>query len=107
MSKACSQPYDESRHRNHLPECGEIADSNGQVIVIEQGRFRLELLSLTQLYAAMAFFENRHGGSTRMGPSGGDHGEFQPRQSRLPAGINDKHNRKKVLAILKSAARLF
>jgi hypothetical protein len=37
---------------------------------------------------------------------GGDHWEYQPWQSRLPAGINNRHNRAKVLSALESASAI-
>lgn len=103
MGRISIEPYDEAKHRNRMPEvCRDIVP-NGQVIVVEEGRFRLECLSIEQLRAAIGYFEKKDGGSTRADSSGGDHWEFQSWQSRLPAGINNQHNRNKILGLLMAA----
>lgn len=103
MGRISLEPYDPAKHANHMPEVCQTIVSNGQVIVVEQGRFRLEFLSLEQLIAAIAFFDKTDGGSTRLDASGGDHWEFQGWQSRLPASINNKRHRHKILSLLRSA----
>lgn len=103
MGRISLEPYDKTKHRNHMPELCKTIVSHGQVIVIEQGRYRLEFLSLEQLKTAISYFSKKDGGSTRLNASGGDHWEFQSWQSRLPAGINNKHHRDKILNLLRVA----
>lgn len=103
MGRIALEQYDETKHRNHMPEVCRNIVSSGHVIVVEQGRFRLEFLSMEQLRTAIAYFEKKDGGSTRTEAGGGDHWEFQSWQSRLPAGINNKHNRHKILNLLRAA----
>jgi hypothetical protein len=76
-----------------------------KVLVFRSGRFQLEFLSRAQLEAAIAYFHSPSG-STRLSPVCGDHWEFQLWHSRLPAGINNAHNRPKVLAALDAARNL-
>lgn len=80
-------------------------ESVREVLVVMVAQFRLEFLSKAQLEAAIAYFR-APSGSTRQSATGGDHWEFQPWQSRLPAGINNAHKRPKVLAALVAARRL-
>ena len=101
MSTAVVLAFDPGIHRNHMPEI----DAPGQpthVLVVSVGRFQLEFLSRLQLEAAIGHLESNTG-STRMHAVGGDHWEFQPWQSRFPAGINNAHNRPKILTALKAA----
>lgn len=97
-----TEDFDAERHVNHMPEVDDGSESFGRVLFVEVGRYRLAFLSPAQLDAAIAYFE-RPGGSTRMDPSGGDHWEFQPWQSRLPKGIVNAHNRPRILKALQSA----
>jgi hypothetical protein len=103
MAKIWVESYDVIKHKNHMPEVCQKIDPQGQVIIIEAGQFRLEFLSLKQVEAAIAYFEKKDGGSTRLSAGGGDHWEFQSWQSRLPAGINNKHHRPKILSSLRFA----
>ena len=101
MSRIAVEAFDPAAHRNHMPEV-PAPDRPRNVLVVTIGRFRLEFLSTAQLQAAIAYFHSPSG-STRLAAAGGDHWEFQPWQSRLPAGINNSHNRPRVLAALQSA----
>lgn len=107
MPRIHIEQFDEKIHRNHMPEVESCISFTGYVIVVEVGRYRLEFLSLTQLAAAIEYFEKREGVSTRLSASVGDHWEFQSWISRLPAGINNKHNRSRVLSTLKQAYKKF
>ena len=104
MTRVRIEQFDAEVHRNHMPEVGQTIDPRGQVIVVEHGRYRLEFLSLEQLAVATRFFGDKTGGSTRLGPINGSHWEFQPWSSRLPAGINNKHNRQGIQEALAQAA---
>lgn len=95
------------KHINHMPEVCSAIDAQGQVIVVEEGKYRLEFLSLKQLNVAIEYFSKKDGGSTRLNASGGEHWEFQPWQCRLPAGINNKRHRPKILHALESAMALY
>jgi hypothetical protein len=101
MSRIAIEAFDPALHRNHMPEV-LAPDRPRNVLVVTVGRFRLEFLSTAQLRAAIDYFQSPSG-STRLAVSGGDHWEFQPWQSRLPAGITNSHNRLAVLAALQSA----
>ncbi|WOS42052.1 hypothetical protein [Xanthomonas rydalmerensis] len=104
MSRISVETFDPLVHRNHMPE---ISSPNcvRHVLVVSSGKFRLEFLSRAQLEAAISYFLSSSG-STRLAAQGGDHWEFQPWQSRLPAGINNRHNRDQVLSALLSAREL-
>lgn len=102
MARIWTEEFNPDRHVNHMPEVDDRIGSFRRVLIVEVGRYRLEFLSLAQLEAAIAYFE-RPGGSTRLDPSGGDHWEFQPWQSRLPKGIINSHNRPRILKALRSA----
>jgi hypothetical protein len=101
MSNFAVVEFDPALHRNHMPEVPS-PDDPVKVLIVKTGRFQLEFLSSAQLEAAILYFRNPSG-STRENPSGGDHWEFQSWQSRLPAGINNSHNRPKVLSALIAA----
>jgi len=101
MSTFAIEAFDPSVHRNHMPEVPAPVSAR-KVLVTKIGKFQLELLSKAQLEAAISYFRSPSG-STRLPASDGDHWEFQPWQSRLPAGINDAHNRARVLAALVAA----
>ncbi|HVT33293.1 MAG TPA: hypothetical protein VHE32_11630 [Rhodanobacteraceae bacterium] len=101
MSSIVVEAFNPEVHRNHMPEVPAPAVPH-KVLVVVVGRFRLEFLSSAQLEAAIAYFRSPSE-TTRMPAGGGDHWEFQRWQSRLPAGINNSHNRPKVLAALDSA----
>ncbi len=101
MSSVAVQAFNPALHRNHMPEISS-PDTPRKVLAVCVGRFRLEFVSCAQLEAAVAYFRSPSG-STRLSAGGGDHWEFQPWQSRLPAGINNAHNRPKVLAALEAA----
>lgn len=107
MARTWIEPYMAEKHINHMPEVCNAIDPQGQVIVVEEGKFRLEFLSLKQLNVAIEYFSKKDGGSARLNASGGDHWEFQPWQCRLPAGINNKHHRSKILHALESARALY
>lgn len=98
------EAFNPSVHRNHMPEV-PAPEPAREVLVIEIARFRLEFLSKAQFEAAIAYFR-APSGSTRQSATGGDHWEFQPWPSRLPAGINNAHNRPKILAALLAAKDL-
>ena len=104
MSRVRIEQFDPDVHRNHMPEVGQKIDPKGQVIVVEYKRFRLEFLSREQLAVAVRYFEDKTGGSTRARSINGDHWEFQPWTSRLPAGINNRHNRPGMQKALAEAA---
>ena len=104
MSGHAIVTFDPQIHRNHMPEVASPG-SPQHVLVVSSGKFRLEFLSQSQLQAAITYFRSPSG-STRVDASGGDHWEFQPWQSRLPAGINNSHNRSRVLAALEAAKEL-
>lgn len=107
MARTWVETYMAGKHINHMPEvCNEI-DVHGQVIVVEEGKYRLEFLSLKQLDVAIEYFAKKDGGPTRLNTSGGDHWEFQPWHCRLPAGINNKHHRPRILHALESAMALY
>jgi hypothetical protein len=101
MSTVKIESFDAAIHRNHMPEALSPPVPR-KVLVVCVGKFRLEFLSLAQLDLAIAYFRNPSG-STRRDSSSGDHWEFQPWQSRLPAGIVNAHNRPRVLAALVAA----
>jgi hypothetical protein len=104
MKIVAIESFDPILHRNHMPELPAPA-SPQKVLVVVVGKFRLEFLSRAQFDAAMAYFASPSG-TTRMTAMGGEHWEFQPWRSRLPAGINNRHNRPRVLAVLTSAKEL-
>jgi hypothetical protein len=104
MSSVSVEDFDPAVHCNRMPEVALPATPR-KVLVVTCGRFRLEFLSRAQLEAAIAYFRSPSG-STRMHVDGGDHWEYQPWQSRLPAGINNRHNRAKVLSALESASAI-
>lgn len=104
MSTLAIETFDPTIHRDHMPEIPSPSPAR-HVLVVSSGRFRLEFLSEPQLEAAIAYFQSPSG-STRCSIAGGDHWEFQPWQSRLPAGINNRHNRKRMLAALLSSRGL-
>ncbi len=87
-----------------MPEISSPATPRN-VLVVSLGRYQLEFLSNAQLEAAMAFFRATSG-ATRMQAIGGDHWEFQPWQSRLPAGMKRSHNRRRLLAALETSTAL-
>ena len=101
MSCSVIVPFNPEIHRNHMPEV-ECPASVRNVLVVSSGKFQLEFLSQAQLQAAISYFRSPLG-STRRCAAGGDHWEFQPWQSRLPAGINNSHNRGSMLAALEAA----
>ena len=103
MPKVSIESYDKDAHRNHMPEFGDQIDPNGQVIIIEISKYKLEFLSLNQLQAAISYFGSKTHPSSRLNASGGDHWEFQSWVSRLPKGIINNHNRERVLKTLKLA----
>lgn len=103
MARTWIEAYTANKHTNHMPEVCHNIEPHGQVIVIEEGKFRLEFLSLLQLEAAIEYFKNPNTGSTRLNSSGGDHWEFQQWHCKLPSSINNKHHRPKILQALKSA----
>lgn len=96
--------FDPALHRDHMPEVAAPINPRC-VLLVGAGRFRLCFLSQAQLEAAIAYFQSPSG-STRMQAGGGDHWEFQPWQSRLPAGINNARNRPRMLSALQSARGL-
>lgn len=102
MTRIWTEKFDASTHVNHMPEVDNEIASFRTVVIVEVGKYRLDFLSEAQLDAAIKYFE-RPTGSTRIDPSGGDHWEFQPWQSRLPKGIINKHNRPTILKALRSA----
>ena len=104
MSSAAIEDFDPAIHRDHMPEL-PAPPGPRRVLVVTHRAFRLEFLSQAQLDAAIAYFR-APSGSTRIVFAGGDHWEFQPWQSRLPAGINNSHNRPAVLAALIAAREL-
>ena len=104
MSTVAVEAFDPSVHRDHMPEVSSPS-SPRQVLAVTSSKFRLEFLSQAQLEAAISYFRSPSG-STRLPATGGDHWEFQPWQSRLPAGINNAHNRSRVLTALLSAREL-
>lgn len=104
MSNLAIEAFDPEVHRDHMPEVSSSSPAR-HVLVVASGKFRLEFLSQAQLEAAIAYFRSPSG-STRVPATGGDHWEFQPWQSRLPAGINNAHNRDRVLSALLSAREL-
>lgn len=104
MKSSVIEIYDPSVHRNHMPDV-PAPEPAREVLVITIAKFRLEFLSNAQLEAAIVYFR-KPSKSTRQCSAGGDHWEFQPWQSRLPTGINNAHNRPKVLAALIAARRL-
>jgi len=104
MSTLAIEAFDPAVHRDHMPEVSSPSPAR-HVLVVSSGKFRLEFLSQAQLEAAIAYFRSPSG-STRVSATGGDHWEFQPWQSRLPAGINNSHNRDRVLSALLSAREL-
>ena len=101
MSTHTIEAFDPAIHRNHMPEVPSPSTIRF-VLVVSSGKFRLEFLSQAQLEAAIDYFRSPSG-STRLSATGGDHWEFQPWQSRLPAGINNSHNRGRMLSALLSA----
>ena len=103
MTKIWDEPFDFKRHRNHMPEVGGELDSDGSVIIVECGRYRLEFLSVVQLETAIDYFRSKTHPSTRMNASGGSHWEFQPWHCRLPPGVGNSKNRPRVLKALKAA----
>lgn len=104
MKSSAIEMFDSSVHRNQMPDV-PAPEPAREVLVIAIAKFRLEFLSNAQLEAAIAYFR-KPSNSTRQCSAGGDHWEFQPWQSRLPAGINNAHNRPKVLAALVAARPL-
>lgn len=104
MSTLAVEEFDPAIHRDHMPEVPSPSHAR-RVLVVSSGKFKLEFLSQAQLEVAIAYFCSPSG-STRMYVTGGDHWEFQPWQSRLPAGINNAHNRDRVLSALLSAREL-
>lgn len=107
MARTWIEPYSTEKHINHMSEVCSAIDPHGQVIVVEEGMYRLEFLSLEQLKVAIDFFSKKDGGSTRLNASGGDHWEFQSWQCKLPAGINNKQYRPRILHALESAMALY
>lgn len=103
-SRTLIVPFDPQLHRNHMTEV-DCPASVRHVLIVSSGKFQLEFLSQAQLQAAIRYFR-APSGSTRRSAGGGSHWEFQPWQSRLPAGINNAHNRGKMLAALESASGL-
>jgi hypothetical protein len=97
MSTSVIEAFDPTVHRDHMPEVPSTSPAR-HVLVVSSGKFRLEFLSQAQLEVAIADFRSPSG-STRVSAYG-DHREFQPWQSRLPAGINNAHNRDQVLSAL-------
>ena len=104
MSTHAIEAFDPAVHRDHMPEIPSPSPARC-VLVVSSGKFRLEFLSQAQLEAGITYFRSPSG-STRVSAIGGDHWEFQPWQSRLPAGINNAHNRERVLSALLSAREL-
>ena len=104
MAKITLETYNSELHRNHMPEVLSPSLPRMVLVVLEKG-FRLEFLSIDQLEAAICYFSAPLG-TTRLPFINGDHWEFQPWQSRLPKGINNKHNRSRILAALISARAL-
>ena len=104
MSKLAIEEFNPSIHRDHMPEI-QSPVSPRLVLVVVSGKFKLEFLSQAQLDGAITYFRSP-AGSTRLAANGGDHWEFQSWQSRLPAGINNSHNRTRILAALLSAVEL-
>lgn len=104
MSAVSIETFNPLVHRDHMPEIPSPKPVR-KVLTVRVGRFQLEFLSRAQFDAAIAYFHSPSG-STRLAAGGGDHWEFQPWQSRLPAGINNGHNRPKVLAALIAARKV-
>ena len=104
MSTLAIEPFNPAAHRDHMPEVPSPSPAR-HVLVVSSGKFRLEFLSQAQLEAAIGYFRSPSG-STRVSAAGGDHWEFQPWQSRLPVGINNSHNRNRMLSALLSAREL-
>ncbi|MBO9872465.1 MULTISPECIES: hypothetical protein [Xanthomonas] len=104
MSKISIETFDSLVHRNHMPEIASPTCVR-HVLVVSSGKFRLEFQSQAQLEAAIRDFLSSSG-STRLAVHGGDHWEFQPWQSRLPAGVNNRHKRDQLLSALLSARKL-
>jgi len=76
-----------------------------KILLVEVCAFTFQFMSKAQLETTIAYFQSPSG-STRLAHAGLDHWERQSWQSRLPAGINNAHNRPKVLAALVQARRL-
>lgn len=100
------EPFDPRRHRNHMPEVGGSCDSPRVVVFVEVTNFEFVFFWPEQLEAAIEFFEHPLG-STRMNAEGGDHWEFQPWQSRLPAGLTRRARRGRVVEALVAARSAF
>jgi hypothetical protein len=105
MSKSIIVPFNPKIHRNHMYEV-DCPKPVRKVLIVSSGKFQLEFLSQAQLQAAINYFRSPLGSTRLPVPGNLDHWELQPWQSRLPAGINNLHNRSRVLAALESARGL-
>lgn len=119
MARWWKENYDASKHVNQmdglpieidggapeLPRPDDLAPCH--VVFVEVARFTFTFFSLDELHECLGFYERRVHPSSRRHIGGADHWELERWFERLPAGLNNDHNRPKVVAALRSASAEF
>jgi hypothetical protein len=116
MPRWWKEEYDPGKHRNKMvtgysesyEEDYRPNDNlkKRHVIFVEVARFTFIFFSLTELAVAITYFDKKVHPSQRI-RMGGDSWEFQRWYERLPPGLNNSHNRPKVVKALHAAWRHF
>jgi hypothetical protein len=115
MARIWKEKWDSARHNNHMPILGGVTGKalqaptllSADVYFVCVCSFTFEFHNLAQIEECLLFYSHKIQPTTRVDTRGGDHWEFQTWFEQLPLYLREEPKRKKVVAALGEALKLF